>query len=109
LHKGLIYKLNCTCISGRLSSWFTSYLKDRRVILPGCRSFINFITAGVPQGSVLGPLLLLVYINDNVIDINTNIRLLADDTYLFIVVEDPVTASAIFNSDLEKITSWAEQ
>jgi hypothetical protein len=48
-HKGLIYKLKCISISDRLSSWLSSYLKDKRqrVILPGCRSFLNFIAAGV--------------------------------------------------------------
>ena len=61
----------------------------------------------MPQGSILGPLLLLLYINDIVLEIKSNIRLLADDTSLFIVVENHFEAVDMLNNDLAKITRWA--
>ena len=109
-HKGLLCILRAAGISGSLLSWFESYLSERRqrVILPGTQSDWNYIYAGVPQGSILGPLLFLLYINDIVKDIQSNIRLFADDTSLFIVVENPDTAAQTLNSDLDKITKWAK-
>ena len=59
------------------------------MIIPGANSQWNSIHAGVPQGSVLGPLLFLLFINDIVNDIGSSIRLFADDTSLYIIVENP--------------------
>ncbi|MCG8078294.1 MAG: hypothetical protein JAY75_18895, partial [Candidatus Thiodiazotropha taylori] len=109
-HAGLLKKLQAVGISGNQLKWFTSYLENRkqRVVLPGAQSNWNYIHAGVPQGFILGPLLFLLYINDIVTEIGSNIRLFADDTSLFIIVEHPNTAAAILNSDLEKISQWAK-
>ena len=60
------------------------------------------IRAGVPQGSILGPLLVLLFMNDIVLDIESNIRLFADDTSLYIIVDDPVTAANCLNKILKK-------
>ena len=83
--------------------------RKQRVVLPGTSSNWKPINAGVPQGSILGPLLFLIYINDIVEDIHCDIRLFADDTSLYIVVEDPLTASQMLNSDMAKIHQWANK
>ena len=70
-HKGLIHKLEAAGVAGGALSWFTNYLSDRRqrVVLPGASSDWVYVRAGVSQGSILGPILFLVYINDIVEDI----------------------------------------
>ena len=108
-HAGLMYKLKAAGVSGSLLKCFISYLADRkqRVVFPGAQSDWNFIHAGVPQCSILGPLLFLLYINDIVTDIGSNIRLFADNTSLYIIVDYPNIPAEIINSDLVKISKWA--
>ena len=108
-HKGLISKLHSIGVRGNLLSWFKSYLHDRqqRVIIQGSSSSLLQIKAGVPQGSILGPLLFIIFINDIVNDIAADINLFADDTSLSLVVDTPDSSARILNSDLEKIHTWA--
>ena len=107
--KDLIHKLEVAGVAEEALSWFRNYLSDRRqrVVLPGASSDLAYIRAGVPQGSILGPLLFLVYINDIVEDIDSHIRLFADDISLFIIVDDPKASAARLNIDLDKISRWA--
>ena len=108
-HKGLLFKLKSIGISNELLKWFSDYLSNRRqrVCLKGQFSSWRQDTAGVPQGSILGPTLFLIYINDIVKEINANIRLFAADTSLFVIVEDPITAANLLNNELTKISSSA--
>ena len=108
-HTGLLAKLRAAGVTGEVLAWFSNYLSNRkqRVILPGAVSDWTYIKAGVPQGSILGPLLFLIYINDIVHDIGSNIRLFADDTSLFIIVDNPLIAATNLKTDLEKISRWA--
>ena len=94
-HKGLLYKLKRAGITASLLSWFTYYLNNRSqiVVLPGACSSWKSIKAGVPQGSILGLLLFLVYISDIVEDIHCKIRLFADGTSLYIIVDNPAEAA----------------
>ena len=110
-HEGLLLKLEAAGISGSLLLWFRSYLTNRkqRVVLPGAESDWRYIRTGVPQGSILGPLLFLLFINDIVDEIGCNIRLFADDTSLYITVENPDMAAELVNIDLDKIMKWAKK
>ena len=74
--------------------------------MSGANSDWTSVNSGVPQGSILGPLLFLLYINI-VENINSSIRLFADDTSLYIIVDNPVEAANQLNSDLLKIHQWA--
>ena len=67
------------------------------------------LTAGVPQGSVLGPLFFLVYINDLVDNVSSDAKLFADDTSPFTVLYDVDVAADKLNRDLEVISNWAHQ
>ena len=110
-HKGIIHKLSRCGIRGELLHWFKSYLCDRmqRVIINGQCSDWSTVGAGVPQGSVLGPLLFILYINDITSVVNfSNIRLFADDTCLFIEVDNRIDAAIRIENDLVNIERWAK-
>ncbi|XP_053396163.1 uncharacterized protein LOC128556153 [Mercenaria mercenaria] len=108
--RGLLHKLSSLGVKGLLLDWITSYLSTRkqRVVYANTFSSWSTINAGVPQGSILGPLLFLTYINDIVSNIGSKIRLFADDTSLYIIVDDPALASTTLNTDLETIHSWSK-
>ena len=107
MHQSVILKLKQSGISGNLLKIIEDFLSNRcqRVVLN-----VQFSGwAGVSQGSILGPLLFLVYINDFSTGLSSNPRLFADDTSLFSVVHDRTTSANELNNDLLKIKSWAYQ
>ena len=110
-HTGLLYKLESIGISDNLVLWFSDYLSEskQRVVIPGATSSWKSIKAGVPQGSILGPLLFLIYFNNIVDDIHSCIRLFADDTSLYIIDDNPIQAAETLNTDLAKIHAWASK
>ena len=92
-------------------SILSSFLSNRlqRVTLEGVESSWLPVRAGVPQGSILGPLLFLVYINDLLIGIESNARIFADDTSLFKIASNNHESTSVLNNYLVKITQWANQ
>ena len=110
-HKGLIFKLKQNGISDKILNIITDFLSFRkqRVVLNGKASPWVSIEAGVPQGSMLGPLLFLIYINDLSEDLSTTAKLFADDTSLFSTVQNVNTSASHLNNDLSKLSNWAFQ
>ena len=98
-------------ICGPLLTWFVNYLSDRRqtVVIRGQKSDEGFIKAGVPQGSILGPLLFLIYINDITLVTESKMKLFADDTSIYVDFEDAEPATIQLNQDLKAIKEWANQ
>ena len=87
------------------------YLSNRkqRVNLNGQNSLWADIKSGVPQGSVLGPLLFLIYINDLPDNLKSNVKLFADDTSLFTLIYDAESSTDILNRDLQTLSTWSYQ
>ena len=110
-HRGLLYKLQKAGVFGTLLEWFKNYLSDRyqQVVVRGETSELGLIKAGVPQGSILGPLLFLIYMNDITTVTQCNIKLFADDTSLYIEFDNNDDATARLNQDLTRLQNWADQ
>ena len=110
-HSGIIFKLTQNGILRNLLKFRGDflYVRRKRVVLICQASTWTNITAGVPQGSILGLLLFLIYINDLSEGLSTNDKLFADNTSSFLVIHDSQTSANILNKHLEMIHNWAFQ
>ena len=110
-HVGLIFKLKQNGVSGSLLKLLQNYLNNRkqRVVLNGSSADFSPIGSGVPQGSLIGPLLFLIYVNDYEKNIKSDIKFFADDTMLFSIVKHPVISANGLNHDLKVLHEWAYQ
>ena len=109
-HERLLRKIKSHGIDGRVLNWIRSWLSNReqRVVINGEKSYWGKVTSGVPQGSVLGPLLFIIYINDLDTGVSSNISKFADDTKIgrrIVSNDDKVT----LQSELDMLQEWASK
>ena len=108
-HRRLASKLEYYGIRGRTNTWISSFLADRyqKVVVEGDYSDTVSVDSGVPQGSVLGPVLFLIYINDIPDGISSGVRLFADDCILYRPINTQSDALAL-QADLDTLDRWCD-
>ena len=106
-HSKLIWKLHNYGIRSDVLSWIRAFLGDRaqQVVVGGEESDTVPVTSGVPQGSVLGPILFLIYINDLPDNVKSQVRLFADDTAMYLTMEG-ADDSSVLQQDLDRLSVW---
>ena len=108
-HNLLLKKLHAYGVQGVELAWFSNYLTERkqRVVMNGVPSQWAEISTGVPQGSILGPLLFVIFVNDlpSVVE-ECTVNLYADDTALYSVHSDPGELSRRVQEDLQRVAEW---
>ena len=106
-HRHLASKLKYYGIEGKMLDWINSFLSNRmqRVVLEGSISENVSVTSGVLQGSVLGPVLFLLYINNLPNSLTSKVRLFADDAIVYSEINS-ISDSQIIQQDLDKLTLW---
>ena len=109
-HKFLLSKLCYYVIINHTLSWIGAFLSNRTqtTVVNGVHSSYVEVTSGIPQGSVLGPMLFLLYINDINNTIKSQIKLFADDSVLYRNICNQ-NYQVILQNDLDTISSWAER
>ena len=109
-HQRLLIKLKYHGMGESVVNWVRNWLSGRkqRVVVEGEESSWRPVISGVPQGSVLGPILFLIYINDLENEIGSNILKFADDTKMFRRVESQEDRHKL-QVDLNKLVKWAEK
>ena len=109
-HQRLLLKLKAHGIGNGMINWMEKWLIDRRqrVVVDGEVSNWKSVLSGVPQGSVLGPILFLIYINDLDDDIKSKVLNFADDTKVFRKIESDADRQQL-QDDLNKLNEWSEK
>ena len=108
----LFKKMECIGFEERTLDWFKSYLSDREqcVDVNGTLSDWQTVKLGVPQGSILGPILFLIYVNDiNNCDNTADFKKFADDTTILTTGDSLQEAANNMNSVLAKVNVWFKQ
>ena len=109
-HQRLILKLKHMGLNSKLISWISAFLKGRkqRVVVGGEHSEWVGVESGVPQGTVLGPLLFLAYINDLPDELQSTVRLFADDCIIYTPIKS-IQDSQKLQHDLNKLAEWEKR
>ena len=109
-HNRLLSKLSGCGIQGSVLTWIANFLKHRtqRVMINGEKSEWSNVVSGVPQGTVLGPLLFLLYVNDLPGGVNSSVRLFADDCILYREIRSDDDSNTL-QADLNKLYGWADK
>ena len=108
-HQRLLCKLSSYGIQNQLYSWIDSWLTQRKqqVIVDSLASVWVPVKSGVPQGTVLGPLMFLIYINDIGDNISSSLQLFADDCILYRTITSPEDSIQL-QRDLDSIFEWSQ-
>ena len=106
-HQRLLLKLRHYGIQGTINKWIQAWLcfREQSVLVKGEKSAPVSVMSGVPQGTVLGPLMFLIYINDIGLSIKSCIRLFADDTLFYATVSSKDDANTL-QQDLDSLVTW---
>ena len=109
-HQRLLNKIHAYGIRGKLLKWIESFLSDRkqRVVLGNQKSNWQPVTSGIPQGSVLGPILFIIFINDMPEVVESLMKLFADDAKIFKAIESFKDISVI-QEDINKLLKWSTE
>ncbi|KAK7105260.1 hypothetical protein V1264_016666 [Littorina saxatilis] len=108
-HGRLLSKLKAIGLQGKLLNWIQAFLSNRhqQVVVNGSHSAPAPVTSGIPQGSVLGPVLFVMYINDLPRVVNNSVKLFADDTKLYARSDSTELTNSI-QDDLDRLQEWSE-
>ena len=108
-HKRLLSKLSSYGIRGKLLRWLEAFLTGRsqRVSIQGSKSRWCPVTSGIPQGSVLGPTLFIIFVNDLPSHVKNTAKLFADDTKLYCRV--PASGMVSLQADMDALAAWSRK
>jgi hypothetical protein len=109
-HQRLLEKMRAYGIQGMILNWVSSFLSGRkqRVVVNGEKSAWADVLSGIPQGSVLGPILFILFINDLPDAVLGTVKLFADDTKAFSRIES-VQDSERLQEDLKRLCEWSKE
>lgn len=110
-HKRLLSKLRAYGVGGKLLEWIESFLTGRfqRVVVQGSMSDWSPVSSGIPQGTVLGPTLFTIYVNDLPNCVSSSVKLFADDTKVYCRVPQPQLSALPLQHDLDALVEWSER